>query len=472
MSALWQKSFAKVRALRGPSSSMRFALALSGIFSLAAILAAWISYSILSDELRSRLFDDAHLTATSLADLRTTAGNEDFLRQLDYRATRSAAENELVAFVTLDGSLHGNFRPLRSFTGSKELTAGTDFYFQGKADRNEGEVYFAYGIKVSDGWIYAARDSQWIADSQEVLVQSVGWGLGVALLASMLSGVVLARRNAARIERLNAVLAAAATGNLRSRFADTTTVQDDIAMVAAGVNQMLEELQGNVDRLQQVAADIAHDLRAPLTRLHIRLEPEVRRDGLPDETRHALVKALGEIGGIASTFDAILNLAQLEGGASAVNLQPVDLGQVASRVHEMLGPVAEDLGHTLELSLPTELTHVRGDEDLLTQALVNLVDNAFRYCPAPAKVRIAVKREDTRTTIAVSDNGPGIPAAERAKVTRRFYRMDSSRNTSGTGLGLSLVAAIARRLGGDLKLSDNLPGLRAEIALQSEPRSG
>ena len=113
MSALWQKSFAKVRALRGPSSSMRFALALSGIFSLAAILAAWISYSILSDELRSRLFDDAHLTATSLADLRTTAGNEDFLRQLDYRATRSAAENELVAFVTLEISDPSDLSPGR-----------------------------------------------------------------------------------------------------------------------------------------------------------------------------------------------------------------------------------------------------------------------------------------------------------------------------------------------------------------------
>jgi len=444
---------------------MRFALALSGVFSLAAILAAWISYSILSDELRSRLFDDARLTATSLADLRISAGIEDFLRQLDYRASDAAGENELVAYVAPNGKWHGNFQLARSFTGSRELAVGTDFLIRGGAGGVEGEVYFAYGLKVDGGWIYAARDSQWITDSREVLVQSVGWGLGVALLASILSGFVLARRNGARIKHLNSVLASAATGNLRSRFSDTTTVQDDIAMVAAGVNRMLEELQGNVDRLQQVAADIAHDLRAPLTRLHIRLEPEIQRDGLPDETRDALIKALGEIEGIASTFDAILNLAQLEGGASTVNLQTVDLRQVASSVHEMLAPVAEDLGHSLALSVPPAPIRVQGDVDLLTQALVNLVDNAFRYCPAPTQVHISVAHNGACATIAVSDNGPGIPTAERAKVTRRFYRMDSSRNTSGTGLGLSLVAAIARRLGGNLTLSDNSPGLKAEITL-------
>tara|TARA_R110002096_G_scaffold75732_1_gene178775 strand:- start:4469 stop:5890 length:1422 start_codon:yes stop_codon:yes gene_type:complete len=469
MSSTPQNTTGLARRFRGLSSSMRFALALSGIFTLAAILAAWISYNILSDELRARLFDDARLTATRLADLRETAGTADFLRQLDYRASSAAGENELVAFIALDRSVHGSFQPIQLFTGPKELAAGTDFVSRGKAGRNQGDIYFAYGLKIGEGWIYAARDSQWITDSQEVLAQSVGLGLGMALLASMLAGVMLARRNAARIERLNAVLAAAATGNLRSRFTDTTAVQDDIAMVAAGINRMLEDLQGNVDRIQQVTADIAHDLRAPLTRLHIRLEPEIQRDGLPDETRGALIKALGEIETIASTFDAILNLAQLEGGAAPVNLKQVDLGHVAGRVHEMLAPVAEDLGHTLELSLPMAPVHVQGDEDLLTQAVVNLVDNAFRYCPVATEVQIAVKREETRAIIAVSDNGPGIPTAEREKVTRRFYRMDSSRNTSGTGLGLNLVAAIARRLGGELKLSDNSPGLKAEIALQINP---
>ena len=457
-----------LRLFRSLSSSMRFALTLSVIFSLASILAATIAYSILSEELRTRLYEDARQTATNQSDLRATAGTKDFFDQLDRRAMASQGGDELVAFVGQNGDDHGSFRPTRPFEGPRRLVFGRDFIINAGTDEVEGDVYFAYGIRQDDGWIIAARDSKWITDSQEVLVQSVAWGLSVALLASILVSVVLARRNATRIERLNLVLTAAASGNLRRRFTDPAPVQDDIALVAAGVNRMLEDLEGNVERLRQVTADIAHDLRAPLTRLRIRLEPELQREGLPDETRTALIKALEGVEGIAATFDAILNLAQLEGGASTINLRTVDLCQLARRVHEMLAPVAEDLGHALSLSLPDAPICVYGDEELLTQALVNLVDNAFRHCPVPARIEVAVVNNKPLAVIVVSDNGPGIPEAESQMVTRRFYRLDTSRSRSGAGLGLSLVAAIAHRHGGDLTLKNNAPGLRAEIGIQAE----
>lgn len=451
--------------VRGLSYSMRFALILSAVFSVASIIAAGVSYTILSDELRTKLFEDAKLTAVGLANILQTGGAADLEDQLRAQAARDLDTSTLTYFVAPGRPGMGTMQIESPFEGPRRLIAGRDFStVQGQPDKVE-EVYYAYGIRLPSGWVIAARDSQWVTDSQEVLVQSVAWGLVVALLASIIVAVTLARRNAARIDRLNDVLQAASEGDFAKRFEAPTLAQDDISQVARGVNQMLERLEASVERLQQVSADIAHDLRAPLTRLRIRLEPHAQRSDLPQETRHDIGLAIEAIEGIASTFDAILKLAQLEGGTARISMRPIDLSEIATSIHEMLAPVGDDMGHKLGLSVPQVPLLVMGDHELLNQAVVNLVDNAFRHCPAPTDVTIAVTRSDDFAVISVCDSGPGIPVDERQKVTRRFYRMDASRNQQGTGLGLSLVAAIARLHGAQLGLSDNAPGLCAEIRL-------
>ncbi len=455
--------------LRGLSYSMRFALILSAVFSVASITAAGVSYTILSDELRTRLFEDAKLTAVSLANILQTSGPVDLEDQLRVQAARDHDTSTLTYFVAPGRPGVGTMKIAAPFEGPRRLIAGRDFTVAKGLTGKIEEVYYAYGIRQPAGWVIAARDSQWVTDSQEVLVQSVAWGLVVALLASIIVAVTLARRNATRIDRLNDVLQAASEGDLAKRYEAPTQAQDDISQVARGVNQMLERLEASVERLTQVSADIAHDLRAPLTRLRIRLEPHAGRTDLPEDARRDIGQAIEAIEGIASTFDAILKLAQLEGGAAPISLQRVDLVDIATSIHEMLAPVADDLGHQLDLSVPGGALVVLGDQELLTQALVNLVDNAFRHCPAPTKVTIAVARSGDDAVISVCDSGPGIPVGEREKVTRRFYRMDASRNRQGTGLGLSLVAAIARLHGAQLELSDNAPGLCAEIHLPLAP---
>jgi len=451
--------------MRSLSFSMRFALLLSAIFSVAALFASALSYSILAEELRARLLEDARLTALSLASDLETGGLEDLVAQFRTRDTLDPNRSTLATFVSTDRTEHGSLRLPEPFEGPRRLVAGRDFVITYDPKENIGETYFAFGLRVPGGWVIAARDSRWIADSQELLMQAVGWGLGVALLATIMVAVSLARRNAIRIEDLNQVLALASDGNLAARFDDTGKIHDDISKVATGLNRMLDRLEGNVERLQQVSADIAHDLRAPLTRLRVQLEPQARRTDLPEDTQQAINRALEGIEGIALTFDAILNLAQLEGSAVKIASNPVDLNGVASSVHEILSPVAEDMGHRLTLDLPAAPVTVSGDKDLLTQALVNLVDNAMRHCPASAEITISVGISDQTAIISVRDNGPGIPETERDKVTRRLYRMDTSRKKSGSGLGLSLVSAIARRHGGNLRLADNMPGLRAELRL-------
>ena len=456
-----EKGFLAWLGLR--SYSMRFAVVLSVVFSLAVVVAGGVSYNALSDELRTRLFDDARLSATNLAELLQSEGAENLATHLRSRAIIDRDNATLYYFAAPNITPIGSMALPTPFIGTKQLVAGTDFTIIKHKGQNEGELYFAYGLATPEGVIVVARDSQWISDSQEVLVQSVGWGLGFALLVSLGIAIILARRNAVRIARLNAVLSTAATGNLAARFNDFGVLQDDITQVAIGVNKTLEHLESNVERLQQVSADIAHDLRAPLTRLRMKLEPQAGRSDLPKDTEAAISQSLESISGIAATFDSILKLAQLESGNVRLEQAPVDLAQLLGAVHEMMSPVAEDMGHDLRVRAASGPVWIAGDNNLLTQAIINLVDNALLHSPSSTRVEITLQKERNKAHIVISDSGPGIPASERAKVTRRFYRLDASRNRPGAGLGLSLVAAITKQHGGEMRLEDNKPGLRVDL---------
>ncbi len=450
--------------LRALSYSMRFALAVSVTFCAATILAGSVSYVLLSQELKSRLADDARVMAENLA---VTLGSGDTAELKSQIAAQSRSTRDFSAlYLFVDNSgktVVGNFSVNIPFTGSRRMTIGNDVFLNSKSQNKAGEAYQAFGLRVPVGWIITARDIKWITDSREVLVQSVAWGLGVALALSIGLALFLARRNESRINRLNAVLRGAAKGDLTLRFADNNPDGDDISRVAEGVNEMLGRLAQSMESLRQVSTDITHDLRSPLTRLRTRLEPHYLRQDLPEDTRTDLKFAMEEMDNIAATFEAVLRLAQIESGAVAAEMKPVNLSEICDSMFEMLLPVAEDMGHDFSLKAEQPAVMLTGDKDLLAQAIVNLVENAFRYCPPPASIILSVGVEGGNRFIRVSDTGPGIPKAERAKVLRRFYRLEKSRKLAGSGLGLSLVSAIARLHGGEIRLSDNSPGLGAEL---------
>ena len=164
--------------------------------------------------------------------------------------------------------------------------------------------------------------------------------------------------------------------------------------------------------------------------------------------------------GIVSTFEALLRIAQIEGGGPRARFAPVDLGALATTMAELYDPAAEESGHHLRVTLTAPAT-VQGDRTLLGQLIANLIENALRHSPAGGTVSLAV--EGARLTLA--DTGPGIPPEEREAVLRRLYRLDRSRSTPGSGLGLSLVEAVVKLHGGTLALQDNAPGLRVVIDL-------
>jgi signal transduction histidine kinase len=238
---------------------------------------------------------------------------------------------------------------------------------------------------------------------------------------------------------------------------------DDLADLAAHVDRMLDRLEASVESIRQVSTDVAHDLRAPLARLRMRLEPQALSTGVPPETRHEIGSALMDIDAISATFDAILRLARLRSGTVERRGDVVDLCSLARSVHDILEAAADEAGHRLCIELPMAPVIVQGDEDLLTQALTNLVSNALEHSPPPATVTIRVATLGNLPVMSVLDNGPGIPEADRDRVLERFVRLDASRSVPGTGLGLSLVAAIADLHGAGVALEDNHPGLRVSI---------
>ncbi|MCC0064932.1 MAG: HAMP domain-containing histidine kinase [Defluviimonas sp.] len=444
------------------SWSMRFALALSAVFAIGTLSAGGLSYLFISRDMTERLTADVRSWAESLARIAATGDRADLRQQVLAQVRSSQDGASLFAFVDAgSGQTTGSLKLAAPFEGARRLLVGRDIPESDAIEADTGEAYLAYGIRTDIGWVLAARDEAWVAEIGEVLVQTTIYSLAIAALLSMTLAVFIARKNERRIDRMDQVLDDIGEGNLDRRIADGGN--DDLAALAAHVDRMLDRLEAGVASIRQVSTDVAHDLRSPLARLRMRLEPQALSADLPAETRHEIGSALMDIDAIAATFDAILRLARLQSGTVERRNDPVDLGELAESVREILQTAAEASGHDLALARTPNSIRVQGDEDMLTQALTNLVANAVEHCPPPARILISVGMRGEQPFVMVSDDGPGIPETDRARVLERFVRLDASRSVPGTGLGLSLVSAIADLHRARLVLEDNAPGLRVSI---------
>jgi len=264
----------------------------------------------------------------------------------------------------------------------------------------------------------------------------------------------------ARLDRVAAVCREIMDGQLSLRVPARAS-GDEIDLLAGSVNAMLDRIVGLMETLKQISVDVAHDLRTPLARLRQGLESTKFKAKTTTDYATAVDKAIGEADTILDTFSALLRIAELEAGTRRAAFKTVDLSRLFETVADAYTPPAEENGQRIVARIEPGVS-VIGDANLLTQMIANLVANALRHGPSGTVVSVELSG-GAHPVGVVADNGPGIPEADRARVFQRFVRLESSRTTPGSGLGLPLCAAIAELHTVRLELKDNHPGLRCEL---------
>jgi signal transduction histidine kinase len=307
-----------------------------------------------------------------------------------------------------------------------------------------------------------------------IVVNAGQWSLALVIVLGLLGGFFVSRRVLSRIDAMTGTAQTIMAGDLSGRLPVAGT-GDELDRLADNVNAMLERIEALMRGLKEVSDNIAHDLKTPLTRLRNRCEQALRSASGEASYRAALEATIAESDDLIRTFDALLMIARAESGQARENMTEFDASEIARDVGELYEPVADEKGIALKIDAAAAAP-VRGNRELVSQALANLIDNAIKYAGSngkvngiPAEIVVKAGNDGERITLSVADRGPGIPDADRGRVVERFDRLEQSRSEPGSGLGLSLASAVARLHGGELKLEDNHPGLRTTIAL---PRAG
>ncbi len=322
----------------------------------------------------------------------------------------------------------------------------------------EDEPAIAKGRYLPGGvFLLVARDAEILYETRDFAFEFAGWGLGLALPLAIGGGLTTSFVTLRRIDRINRATRRIRMGDMSERV-PVGSVDDEFNRLSRNINDMLDGIAELTEGIRQVSNDIAHDLRTPLSRLRQDLE-RAKNDPSTADCQDLIENTVSQIDELLATFSSLLKISQIEAGHDRKHSEPVDLSCLFLSLVETFEPVAESVGKTLTANI-TEGLQFFGDKALLRQMIANLIENSIRHTPHGAEIDVRLDRNENGTYAVIADNGPGIPKWAREKIFQRFFRLDESRQTSGNGLGLSLVAAIAKYHSIAIQVSDNAPGLK------------
>ncbi|MER9298689.1 HAMP domain-containing histidine kinase [Mesorhizobium sp. M0621] len=440
------------------STPFRLALTFAFLFVLAFILSGAIVYQMMSADLAERLDDTIKETYAVVAATYADNDLKELVETVGSHSMRSPRKQQLFSLTDAAGNrLAGNFT-------AAGLPDGFSMFNAEMPGVPPGAEYRAYSGSIGGNSLTVAFSLSETEELEEVVLMSFGWGTLIITGLAVAGGALLASRVQRRLDGIAATMVDVSHGRLDTRI-PLTGKGDDIDIVSNQVNAALDRLSALVEGMKQVSANIAHDLKTPLNRLQMILDTATEKNLSGQKITSELAEAYAESLQINETFDALLRIAQIEAGARRARFTDVDLGEVLQTIAEIYADVAEDDGKSLSLAQPQEtMDRIHGDRELLTQMFANLVENALRHCPSGTSIKLSATRQGDHVVASVADNGSGIPADEREKVFQRLYRLDHSRSTPGSGLGLSLVRAIADLHGASITLEDCRPGLEVAVS--------
>ena len=438
------------------SAAYRIAFANFVAFALGLGLLGVVVFAVMHMDFERQI--DAMMTdeAQTLVDEYHSGGDQNLADAISEREASGTPTRMLYAVFTPDGK-----RVLGGLQAERPPVGMHDIPF---IDPNGGpDTAHALAVDISPNErLVVATDREWIERIDNTVIGVFGGAFLLACLLALGGAAFLGSYLQRRLHSISGAAEAIIRGDIRERM-PVSARRDEFDQLAMTLNRMLDRIEGLLENLRQVSSDVAHDLRTPLARLRTRLEQGVRaKEG--SDTRKVLEAAIGQVDEVLSLFAAILRIAEVESGQPRRSFSAVDLSELLTELAESYAPAIHDGGRELLWSLQPGLT-VDGDRELLAQAVVNLIENAQRHTPKGTIIRLTSTVVDGSLCIQVVDNGPGVPNADLHRVVRRFARLESSRNTSGYGLGLNLVSAVAALHGGRLSLKNAGSGLIATIEL-------
>jgi signal transduction histidine kinase len=444
------------------SSTLKLALACIGIFGTVVLALFGYVYWATSSFVLGRSDRAIVVEHAILQKANDNAGHDGLIAAIVRRIADQSFEGGYYlladpSFTPVAGNLKVWPSALKGIDGWDNFRAP-----EGKPDTAGRPLLRAIFETLPDGYhLLVGKDIDDLYQFAAKINMALVWSILLIFVLAGTAGVSVTRRTVGRIEAINATTRTIMERGLGTRIRLRGT-QDEWDQLAENLNLMLDRIEALMGEVKQVSDNVAHDLRTPLSRIRGRLEKAYNRKRDDDYDQSLIGDTLADLDGVLRMFASLTRISQIEANDRTAAFRTVNLSEIASEVAELFDAAAEEKGGHLNV-VGDQRVLIAGDRDLLFDAVANLVDNAIKHGRKAGQVTVAVTQSDGGAIVLVADNGPGIPTDQFEHVFRRFYRLEQSRGTPGNGLGLSLVAAVARLHGARVEMEDNTPGLKFRL---------
>ncbi|GAA0544221.1 signal transduction histidine kinase [Rhizomicrobium palustre] len=443
------------------SASFKLSAAYVGLFTVSVGVLAGLTYllavSRLEADFRTHIEAETHMLSGEYA----SGGAPSLLHAISERLRNRLAGGLDYTVIDAQGRrLAGALPPGSCDAGWKTIYGPPD----GDEPAGQLENLAVLVTPLPQGYcLMIGDDFGKVSGFGSLILRTFGWVILVSLTLAVAGGIFLSSRFLKRIDAINRTAEAIIEGDIRQRI-PRRAAPDDLDRLAATLNRMLDRTTELMESLRHVTSDIAHDLRTPLGRLRNQLEDAKATAATPDEFRVTTERAIAEVDGLLTTFSAILRIAQIESGSRRAGFKPLSLSALVNDIGDSFEDAIAEAGKSLRIAVAPDVV-VQGDAELLSQALINLLENAVLHTPRETAITISLELCEGQACLSVSDNGPGVPEADRERIFKRFFRLERSRSSAGNGLGLSIVSAVTQLHGAQITVCDNKPGLNVTLRL-------